>query len=167
MRRSKKTHPLLAILLLLPLSVSAGELDGKAISCDDGRKNIEFRGGRVVNWCVFGGGGILGDARITKCDDEAPSYYALTNTVFWSAYIGTGELGSHEGKPSLAFSIGYILDRKTLSLKIESERSDGETKERTYQCEVYLSIKDFKEMLEARRAEMQRRIDEDMEENKI
>jgi hypothetical protein len=31
---SKMTEPLLAIPLLLPLSVSAGELDGKAIICE-------------------------------------------------------------------------------------------------------------------------------------
>ena len=29
------TKPLLAILLLLPLSVSAGELDGKGLVCED------------------------------------------------------------------------------------------------------------------------------------
>ncbi len=29
------TKPLLAILLLLPLSVSAGELDGKSLICSD------------------------------------------------------------------------------------------------------------------------------------
>ena len=100
------TKPLLAILLLLSLSVSAGELDGKAISCDDGRKNIEFRRGRIVNWFVWGGGGILGDARIEKSDD-APTYYALTSTVFCSAYIGRGELLSYEGKPSLPTTLVY------------------------------------------------------------
>ena len=49
------TKPLLAILQLLPLSVSAGELDGKAISCDNGQYHYEFNRGRVVTWIVEGG----------------------------------------------------------------------------------------------------------------
>ena len=53
------TKPLLAILLFLPSSVSAGELDGKAISCDTGQYHYEFNRGRVVKWIV--GGGVVSD----------------------------------------------------------------------------------------------------------
>ena len=47
------TKPLLAILLLLPLSVSAGELDGKAISCaspQDGSIFFEFIDRKAKEW---------------------------------------------------------------------------------------------------------------------
>ena len=158
--------PIAIAALVASVSASAGELDGKAISCDNGRQNLEFRGGRVVSWYVWGGGGILGDARIVE-DDEPPAYYALTNTVIWSSYIAAGELLSRDGEPSLASTTGYTLDRKTLALEVKEEKSDGKIREWIHQCEVYSSMTDFKAMLEAYRAETQRRIDEQMKDNKI
>ena len=52
------TKPLLAILLLLPLSVSAGELDGKAISCNPppeytDHQHFEFEAGTVERWRIL------------------------------------------------------------------------------------------------------------------
>ena len=52
------TKPLLAPLLLLPLSVSAGELAGKAIFCNPppeyaDRQHFEFEAGTVVRWRIL------------------------------------------------------------------------------------------------------------------
>ena len=52
-----------------------------------------------------------------------------------------------------------VHPQQTLSLEIESKRSNGEIREWVHQCEVYLSMTDFKEMLESRRAKLQRRIE--------
>ena len=53
------TKPLLAILLLLPLSVSAGQLDGKGIICvntDEGYQTpfgTEFKSDLALKWVVW------------------------------------------------------------------------------------------------------------------
>ena len=83
------TKPLLAILLLLPLPVSAGELDGKAITCVNAEPanlfewelgkptGYEFKAGRVIRYSIRTEGTLT---RIQEYDFKT-DYWSEVKTV--------------------------------------------------------------------------------------
>lgn len=150
--RKKPWASLIAIAALVAsVSASAGELDGKAISCDGG--DYEFRRGHAVSWMIW----VIGSrADLTDYPDLAKKYYTSHSTVWWT------DVSSKKDKPFEYITTLWSLDRKTLALTVTVD--DEVTKE--WNCEVY-AVGDFKNMLEARRAETQRRVDESMKDNKI
>ena len=146
------TKPLLAILLLLPLSVSAGEVDGRAISCD-GWRDYEFRRGQVVAWRIW----TIGSKAILEDYPElADDYYTSHTTIWWL------DVSSKKDKPLEYTTTEWSLNRKTLALTVTV---DDKVKEK-WSCEVY-SVEDFKNMLEARRTATQKMVEEEMKGNKI
>ena len=160
------TKPLLATLLLLPLSVSAGELDRKAISSDYGQYHYEFKRGRVVSWLVRGG--VFDDeAFIMSVEEDAPKYLALLSKVTWYTYRQAGKYSLIDGQLSSGSTTRYALDRATLSLKITEEKANDQVRKQEYQCEVYTSISEFESMLESIKLDKQREIDEEIKDKKI
>ena len=154
------------ILLLLPLSVNAGELDGKAISCDYGQYHYEFKRGRVVSWFV--GGGVFGDEAVVKSlEEDAPKYRAKASKVTWKTYRQAAMHSLKGGQLSSELTTRYALDRATLSLKITEEKANDQVRKQEYQCEVYTSISEFESMLESIKLDKQREIDEEMKDKKI
>ena len=151
------THPLLAILLLLPLSVSAGELDGKALICirsdkaadvyydwdQQNPQGYEFKEGQVTKYHVVTEGT---RARINKYRPNFDLYQARLATVTWWG--------------------DYTLDRKTLALKFKYV-SRSYTSERDYECELADSPEAMLETIKAAQLETQRKIDEATKDNKI
>ena len=150
------TTPLLAILLLLPLSVSATELAGKAISCNPppeyaDRQHFEFEAGTVVRWRI-----LKDEATAVLKEFNTAPYVASPNRITW-------EMGDRE----------WSLNRATLELeKLFSGKTIYDNDERSknlfrWSCEVYTSISEFKSMLEVLKLDKQREIDEQMKDNKI
>ena len=143
------TKPLLAMLLLLPLSVSAGELDGKAIYCkwlwlesdvpvllraaatDVG---FEFRDGRPATYWieVKGTKAVLSHNIFFNPDD----YDVTPGVVTWVQI----------GPVARAFSMK--LDRATLLL---SYNVFGGNEDPGWECDVYTSQDDFQRLMEAKR----------------
>lgn len=147
--------PILAILLLLPLSVSAGELDGKAISCNPppeyaDRQHFEFEAGTVVRWRI-----LIDETTAVLKEFNTPSYVTSPDRITW-------EMEDRE----------WSLNRATLELeKLVNGRHlltnrKGENVFR-WHCEVYTSISEFRSMLESLKLRKQREIDEEMKDNKI
>lgn len=130
--------------LLASVAVSAGELDGKAVTCDADHLTapigFEFRGDRAIAY------------EITTQDSKAvirefgsgEEYKTTPTTVIW------WEL--------------YRLDRETLWLQFRTPMR-GVMFE--YQCQVTTSLDSFRATLEAARLEEQKAIDERMKDNKI
>jgi len=159
------TKPLLAILLLLPLSVSAGELDGKAIYCkwlgsdseapfyfapasDD--VGFEFKDGRPATYWigVEGTKAVLGHNPFLNLSD----YDVSPSSATWQQ--NAGELNFFTMK----------LDRATLML---SYTAVGANEASGWECEVYASHDDFQLLMETQRLQKQAEIDEEMSNNKI
>ena len=149
--------PLLAILLFLPLSVSAGELDGKAISCDsprgfpDDRQHFEFRAGTVSRWRI-----LRDETKAVMKNFNGIAYIASPDKITWET----------RGRE-------WSLNRATLELeKLFSGKKIYDNDDRSknlfrWSCEVYTSITEFKSMLESLKLDKQREIDEQMKDNKI
>ena len=137
------TKPLLAILLLLPLSVGAGELDGKAVFCTDNEFlpiGFEFSDGIATGTQIVTRGtkAVLADIEFSK----TKAYVTSPDRIIW-----------WEGK--------YHLDRKTLLLEY------GYKRRLKRQCYLTSSPDDLKTKLNAAKDERQREIDEEMKDNKI
>ena len=174
------TKPLLAILLLLPLSVSAdeevplligeearvepesleqGELDGKAVACvlKDPRTTdkwlheyvywFEFKDGQVT--CH--GNKIDGTTAVSfNCQIDSRPYETTIKTVRWWKQ--------------------FTLNRETLALNRQSIWVTATSKNEEssdYDCEVVDSPEAMHKAIEAARLETQRKIDEEMKDNKI
>ena len=92
------TKPLLAILLLLPLSVGAGELDGKAIIC--GSEGFE-----AVNGVRFQQGEVTSD-RVTGLDliKKHNGKWPLSE----GNYLIKRDILAHDDNV-------YVVERKTIS----------------------------------------------------
>ena len=102
-------RPLLAILLLLPLSFNAGELDCKAISCDGG--DYEFRGGRTVSWMIW----VIGSwADLSDYPELASNYHTPHSTV-WSLDVSKKKNKFFEYTPTKG-----SLDRKRVPSRLQS-----------------------------------------------
>ena len=151
------TKPLLAILLLLPLSVSAGELDGKGIICvcrDERIERpfaIEFKNGVALRWVVWRAGTVA-KLRVQYSEEFFPRYRVSTTAVQW-AQGNRWEDGR------------YVLDRKTLVL--EDFVGDSRRALFTYDCNVSPSLDAFQETLELDRLKLQTEIEASMKDNKI
>ncbi len=151
-------RPLLAILLLLPLSVSAGELDGKALICVDTDERyqtpfgIEFKNDVVLRWVVWTKGTVA-KLQVQYPEEFAGKYGATTTTVHWN---------NVETETSSASQ--YVLNRKTLVL--EYQNRSGFTLS-LYDCVVSPSLDAFRETLELARLKLQTEIEASMKDNKI
>ncbi len=137
------TKPLLAILLLLPFSVSAGELDGKAVFCTDNEFlpiGFEFSDGIAIGTQITTRGTrtVLADIEFVR----TKAYITSPDEIIW-----------WDGK--------YHLDRKTLLLEY------GYKRRWKRQCYLTSSPDDLRARLNAAKDERQREIDEQMKDNKI
>ena len=172
--RHEITQPLLAILPLLPLSVSGGdearlltdeearaaleglwqgELDGKALICRNTEVTtplaVEFDRTQVIHYQIRPNG--TKAVIDTVKNDNRASYSGSTYTVrprtvnWWNT---------------------YTLNRETLALKYR-EITRGNVYEADYQCELADSPEAMLKTIEAARLEMQKQIDEEMSNNKI
>ena len=161
------TKPLLAILLLLPLSVSAGELDGKAIYCKwlgsdsdaphhfaPGSEGVgfEFKDGRPATYWieVEGTKAVLGNNPFLNPSD----YNVSPSSVTWRQ-------GGIKEDPLVTMK----LNRVTLLLTYTWLVAVGEVS--GWECEVYTSHDDFQLLMETQRLQKQAEIDEEMSNNKI
>ena len=159
----KMTRPLLAILLLTTTALSSpaiaateehvdwlfdqvysGELDGKAIICNAieevigvRHKGIEFKSGGVVEYWVR----TEGTSAILHQEDEGSRYTVSTKTIQWGF---------------------WTLNRETLALQYRWPDVNF-----NYQCELADSPEALLKSIEAARLETQRKIDEEMSNNKI
>ena len=155
------TKPLLAILLLLPLSVSAGELDGKSLICSDDIED-EIEQGDLdegdIGWSGwrFDGTTVITDSvgrRDTTAvitTEEIAEYWVTPNSVEW-------------GPPLVG---GTTLDRKSLTMTTYLGNHPGPLYLKA-KCEVVPSRDVYYQKLESLRLDFQRQMDEEMKDNKI
>ncbi len=143
------TKPLLAILLLLPLSVSANELDGKAISCaspQDGSIFFEFIDGKAKQWGLFE---VETRWHVDFIAYPPPPKYRLSpREIKWDEEF-----------------FYFSLDRASLQLK--RKFAHPPYPEKFWSCEVYTSTTEFKSLLESLKLDKQRETDQQMKDNKI
>ena len=153
------TKPLLAILLLLPLSVSAGELDGRAIVCQgqagrlpgwDSPTGWEFRDGKAyMSYIQFDDGGTK--ATLVTKDHDGYVYEVNVSSVRWN--VGPAD------------SMWGHLDRKTLKYQyLNSETGDVYW---SIPCTVADSLSEYRATMEEARLKQQSEIDDEMKSNKI
>ena len=129
------TKQLLAILLLLPLSVSAGEVDGKAIICLEKygyawEANSPATGNLYVGWMFRNGYAISQElsARPSKGSEMAISSPSRSR-------------GYYTASPFfIEWDDTYRLDRQTLTLVANYPWTD---KPKVTQCEVFSSIAEY------------------------
>ena len=151
------TKPLLAILLLLPLSVSAGELDGKSLICSDDIEDEIEQGYLDSGWSGwrFDGTTVITDSVARRdttaviATEEIAEYRVSPNSVKWGPH-GVGST---------------TLDRKSLTMRtFVSYYSPQYLKAK---CEVVPSRDVYYQKLESLRLDFQRQMDEEMKDNKI
>jgi hypothetical protein len=143
--------------LVASVSVSAGKLDGKGMACykEDWPYPLmyEFRGGGAVLWRTYleGTDAILKEHMNLVSDPQFAKYHESVAQIWWRGIIVVDE-------------VTVRLDRKTLELT--SETRQGEMESHGI-CEVYQSLDKFQALMEAERMDSQKRIDEQMKDNKI
>ena len=140
--------------LVASVSAIAGELDGKALTCQStnkmvasmyGRYGVEFQDGKATHiWVKKDGTKVV----LERYDTVA--YIAYPTTAKWALESGWV----------------YTLDRKTLILDYRKPRDDSESPGK-FECEAYSSIDSMMAELESDRAREQAEIDEEMKGNKI
>ena len=140
------------LVCLLPLSVSAGSVDGKSLVC----KNKKDHG--VVGF-MFIDGTVTADAiletelkyRITRFGEsrDDKSYRETGSELSWSTNIASY----------------WVLNRKTLELS-RGQRYESSPKKH-YVCEVFKSFDDYHDKLGDMRSEKQRQLEEEIQDNKI
>ena len=150
------TKPLLAVLLLLPLSVNAGELDGKGLICERAYDDVVI-GFRFVQ------GRVEGDA---INDTE---YVQLPNGN-WEVIEGDYSIGR---VGLIVDNDGYIVERTTVKWW-KTHRLDRQTlvvtdnkSEKEWQCNVLESHEDYRNQLENIRTQKQNKADDEKSKNKI
>ena len=114
------TKPLLAILLLLPLSVSAGEVDGVNVSCEAKSRGetllwtdylfLSFSDGKVTHRDL----GATSNA--AEVEEEVYNYVTTDRSVFWEIEPSSKWGGDVQT---------YFLNRAKLTIDIRSEPKDG------------------------------------------
>ena len=147
------TKPLLAILPSLPLSVSAGELDGKEIICQRGELLGSSGNDGYVIKGVFGVEFRDGTAVITRVVPNSPRALIKENTGLpYRSYLREVVWGKN-----------FYLKRDTLVLewRLQDEVYAAS------QCRVEESLANYKQVLERLRLQMQAPIDEATKDNKI
>jgi hypothetical protein len=133
--------------LMASVSVSAGELDGKAIICKSETslpQGIEFFDGKAMVWFIVSG------TKVNLANQDASEYRTTPTRVTWS------KVGS---------DLGYEIDRKTLAYSHMNFRSG--TTYWTTSCEVAKSRTAMMGYLEGAVRVEQGKIDEQMKDNKI
>ena len=141
-----RTRLLGLLVCLLPLSVSAGDVDGKSLVCKH-KEDIFVFGFRFIDGNVFAEEveevelkyliNPFGD------DVEDRSYKSSRSSISW-------------------FRDWWVLDRKTLEL------TTGRDKVRSrYECEVFESFDDYHDKLVEIQSEKQRQLEDEMQDNKI
>ena len=156
------TKPLLAILLLLPLSVSAGELDGRAIICEKETGPVVFLYGyRFQQGEVYHS--YISDRAFMHGKNGEVFYgetdYSIKESAFKYDYIVERKV-IRWGDSVNAFS----LDRQTLVLTLHRPT---DVRAMNVQCEVFSTHEDYWEQLENIRTQKQKAVDEAAKRNKI
>ena len=135
------------VALLISVSASAGELDGKGLKCMPPNKEPQmfFFADNQVVWRWI----------------DVEGYEAQV----WER----GKDREYELSPStISFNFGgdnyFVLDRATLELRA---RDVNGRNTRWWQCEVYQSLEEVWEMLNQYKRNKQKAIDEEMKDNKI
>ena len=147
---------LVLLVCLLPLSVSAGELDGKSLICE--RVNVDI---------VFGYRFQKGKVKVDVISDlhwmKKPGEYDFVEGDY-TIRRDTNALLSDDtyivDKTEIRFG-KRIINRQTLEL-IESKESSNKG-----QCEVFSSDDDYWKQLENIRTQKQNKADEEKTKNKI
>ena len=142
--------PLLVILLLLPLSVSAGELDEKGWIYED---DDDLRGNPVIGTMILG--------------VQLAGGFAQTEVMRYRDGVATfgmcGVAIEYEAMPTqITWARMSILEKQTLKLSEKAVRLTYE-----YRCEVFANSKQYKRGVEKRRETEQTIIDNVMGVNKI
>lgn len=141
--------------LLASVLASAGELDGKAITCErpryDRPKIVEFRDGGIVGWDirVEDTQAIVAESDYRKYPDS--DYEVSPTGITWTTIV----------------VFRNRLDRETLELVSTMASDEAGDSPTVWQCEVIASLDDLQKMLEELRAVKQAEIDEEMKDNKI
>ena len=144
------------LVCLLPLSVSAGELDGKSLICE--RVNVDI---------VFGYRFQKGKVKVDVISDlhwmKKPGEYDFVEGDY-TIRRDTNALLSDDtyivGRTEIRFG-KRIINRQTLEL-IESKESSNKG-----QCEVFSNDGDYWKQLENIRTQKQNKADEEKSKNKI
>ena len=143
------TKKLLILLVSLsPILVSANVLDGKSLICrklDGEKRHLGFK---------FDGGKIHADI-IWNREEQTKIQIENLDDLYKNKEI-------RESRNHIFFS-NWQLDRKTLVLMVRG----GGTLTAKYQCEVIDSFNEYSEQLEEIVGQEQRRVDEEMQDNRI
>jgi len=143
------TKPLLAILLLVPLSASAGDLDGKALLCleavdDASLSGFYFQRGKVFHSMLHRTGeGVLQDVFVYEVGQ---SYETKVDTVEW-----------RNSPDSLT-----VLNRKTLDIEFRWHNNA-----QSWKCDLAESMGAYHSALEAERVTVNKQITDRMKDNQI
>ena len=151
------TKTLLTLLTcLLPLSVSAGELDGKGLICE--RENVDI---------VFGYRFQKGKVKVDVISDlhwmKKPGEYDFIEGDYSIRRDTNALLGEDTysvGRTEIRFG-NRIINRQTLEL-LESKESSNKG-----QCEVFSNDDDYWKQLENIQTQKQNKADEEKSKNKI
>jgi hypothetical protein len=161
--RHEIAQPLLAILLLMPLSVSAGELDGKFLICEKTKNNDELDLGRIKGIRFesdeFNNGRAYLD--VLSVTDEsieinpANSYGTVYATTLEEVLISN-----------------WVIDRTTLMLTYEirdtlTNEPKFKPKSFEFQCKLARDSDHYRQMLGERREQLQTEFDAKLSARKI
>ena len=153
------TKPLLAILLLLPLSVSAGELDGKAIQCfSHGREGVGWgsEGHQSNDWYFR-----FDNSNVILDNMQVREGVMRINPMVLSPYFTTLTLVSFGGGL-------WTLDRQSLVLTNSGGGVGGGVAEGfSVNCEVFQNHTEYFDALEKLRVKLQAEVHAIAKSNKI
>ena len=178
------TKPLLAILLLLRLSVSAGELDGKFLVCDRMGKKDLFKA-QAVGWKFKDG-----IANVDMVDASDSGVVSVNgNSCYGFRVINVKSKfytdGTVSGFPYKAFPASvwwwhgsdasrfegirstWERDRQTLRLQEVQAVGEKEFPNGTYQCESVETQAAYEQALERRRTGLQLKVKQFLDSRKI
>lgn len=145
-----KTRFLGLLVCLLPLSVSAGDVDGKSLVCKHNDN------GRIVGFMFI-------DGTVTANEiSEINLQYRITK--FGES---VGDKSYRETVSELRWFMDYwVLNRKTLDLVWGKPESEDSLREH-HTCEVFESFDDYHDKLVEIQTEKQRQLEDEMQDNKI
>ena len=157
------TKPILAILLLLPLSVGAGELDGKALVCNasapskDSFDDIMERYSDVIIVRTFGYRFVDGVAIRDDVIDTGSEITIAERDRFseWN-----GDYSVTRTRITWGLKPSFELDRRTLELRRGNSTDAAK-------CELEASMDAYKERLNRSVLEAKKQASEVMKENRI
>ena len=147
------TKSLFAILLLLPLSASAGELDGKQIFCDSDSgwlMYLDEQRGLDVTYPTWGF--VFQDGAVTAHFFDRSTERAVAMTTDEGAYDAAPTYVTWGKHPKLR-----SLNRKKLMLQYGAYEAE---------CQLPSSLREFKKMMRAAEDEVQKEMDAKREEQR-